>query len=595
MPAFAETFPDAFFVSERALIYLDPKSQRDLTGRLLSAGFHNQMGFFRDDGPLYKLLLSDAEQRELDRLWQEFDYIAEIPTRQYSNFLWYERGEAGFLKGQEFDFARPEAKNATSDAVMKRFSDLYLAKAIKLGAGDAAVTAIRDYFKEMSDRVHRTAELRAASEPRQIAAVETFAERAYRRPLSSVDRDELTAFYQSLRQQDGLSHEDAMRDMVVSILMSPRFCYRLDLPLKSVSGSNTPRVDSTLPVRPLDDYALANRLSYFLWASMPDQRLLDLAATGQLHRPEVLIATAKGMLRDERARGLAIEFTGNWLDFRRFEELNTVDRKRFPTFDNELREAMFEEPVRFFLDVARRDSSVLDFLYGDYTFVNAALARCHYGMPGTTTMRDGIAQRGQSASKTKQRLGCAPSSAMPENMAAAVYCRWRCFLRRIHPACAPAPSSAATGWFAEFSASASPRRRRRCRCCRPTNPSSGVELTLRQTLGSHVGPDPERAACHARFDSLGLVFEGFGPIGELRRVDLGGRPVDTRATFPDGEDRSGLEGLRTYIRQHRESDFINTLCRQLLAYGLGRTLLPSDDKTLVVMRARLASDGLEIR
>ena len=108
-------------------------------------------------------------------------------------------------------------------------------------------------------------------------------------------------------------------------------------------------------MRPLSDYDLASRLSYFLWSSMPDEELLAHAAAGDLHQPEVLVAQARRMLRDDRVRGLATEFAGNWLDFRRFEEHNSVDRERFPTFDDELRQAMFEEPIRFFVDlVAQR-------------------------------------------------------------------------------------------------------------------------------------------------------------------------------------------------------------------------------------------------
>ncbi len=102
-------------------------------------------------------------------------------------------------------------------------------------------------------------------------------------------------------------------------------------------------------------------------------------ASGELKRPEVLVAQARRMLRDDRARALATEFGGNWLDFRRFEEHNSVDRGRFPTFDDELRRSMFEEPVRFLLDVIREDRSVLTLLDADHTFVNPSLAR-HYGM-----------------------------------------------------------------------------------------------------------------------------------------------------------------------------------------------------------------------
>ena len=133
-------------------------------------------------------------------------------------------------------------------------------------------------------------------------------------------------------------------------------------------------------MRPLSSYALASRLSYFLWSSMPDAELLAHAAADDLGRPEVLKGQVKRMLRDPRVRRLATEFGGNWLDFRRFEEHNSVDRERFPAFTNELREAMFEEPIRYFVDVAQRNRSVLDLLYGNDTFVNRPLAR-HYGMP----------------------------------------------------------------------------------------------------------------------------------------------------------------------------------------------------------------------
>src|SRR5438477_1983232 len=114
---------------------------------------------------------------------------------------------------------------------------------------------------------------------------------------------------------------------------------------------------------------------------MPDEALLARAAAGDLHKPAVLKAEARRLLRQPRVRGLATEFGGNWLDIRRFEEHNAVDRQRFPTFTNELRQAMFEEPIRYVIDIAQRDRSVLDILYGKDTFVNPALAK-HYGMPG---------------------------------------------------------------------------------------------------------------------------------------------------------------------------------------------------------------------
>ena len=156
--------------------------------------------------------------------------------------------------------------------------------------------------------------------------------------------------------------------------MSPHFCYRIDL------------AETGTAVRPLSDYELASRLSYFLWSSMPDAELLAHAAAGDLHQPDVLTAQARRMLRDPQVRGLATEFGGNWLDFRRFEEHNAVDRERFPSFTNELRQAMFEEPIRYFMDIAERNRSVLDLLYGNDTFVNRPLAK-HYGMPDAHRLR----------------------------------------------------------------------------------------------------------------------------------------------------------------------------------------------------------------
>jgi hypothetical protein len=122
------------------------------------------------------------------------------------------------------------------------------------------------------------------------------------------------------------------------------------------------------------------------------------------------------------------------------------------------------------------------------------------------------------------------------------------------------------------------------------NDEAKVDLPLRELLARHRG-DPSCAKCHERFDAFGLVFEDYGPVGERRAKDLGGRPVETRALFPNGGEGTGLDGLRTYIRQHRQADFVDNLCRKLLSYALGRSLLPSDDPTIEQMRAKLAANG----
>jgi hypothetical protein len=326
-------------------------------------------------------------------------------------------------------------------------------------------------------------------------------------------------------------------------------------------------------VQPLSDYNLASRLSYFLWSSVPDEELLAKAAAGELHKPEVLAAQARRMLKDPKVRRLATEFGGNWLDFRRFEEHNAVDRQRFPAFTDALRQAMYEEPLRFLTDQLQRDGSVLDDLYGKHTFVNAVLAR-HYGMEdvkvsGSDWVRVDNADRygrggllPMAAFLTKNSPGLRTSPVK----------RGYWVVRRVLGEHIPPPPPTV-----------------------PELPKDEGQLgdrTLRQALEQHRN-NPACSGCHARFDSFGLVFENYGPIGELRTKDLGGKSVDVRAPFPGG-DYSGVEGLREYVRLKRQEDFLNTLCRKLLSYALGRGLLASDEPTLELMRKRLATSDYRI-
>ncbi len=555
---FCRIFPDAFFVSERARVYLD-NMDRDNTGRLLSAGFHSMTGYFRDDGPLYELMLDESGQRELDRLWREFHFITRDPFRQYSSYLWFERAESGFLRGSEFDFVRAEDKSAASEANIRKLAEVYLAKARRIGASDRAIQAIEDQYRIISEQIRRVERDWSEAEPRHVAALQAFAERAFRRPLSEEERDGIAAFYRLLRDEDGLGHEDAVRDSVASILMSPHFLYRVDLP-----GEGT-------GIQPLSDYDLASRLSYFLWASMPDQELLDHAASGDLHEPEVLVSQTRRMLRDDRVRGLATEFGGHWLDFRRFEEHNSVDRGRFPAFDDELRRSMFEEPIRYFIDLVQNDLPVSEFLEGRHTFVNPALARL-YGMPVPDAGPDGWVRIDDAT--RYGRGGLLPMAVfLTQNspgLRTSPVKRGYWVVRRLLGENIPAPPPNV-----------------------PDLPDDEAKLgdqTLRETLARHRA-DQSCAICHQRFDAIGLAFEGYGPVGEARTVDLGGRAVETRVDFPGGGEGDGLEGLRAYLETARREEFVENLGRKLLAYALSRTLLPSDDATLAAMRSRLEADG----
>jgi hypothetical protein len=566
---FCQLFPDAFVVTQRGRTHLDPPKDRkrnEEQGRLLAAGFHNMFGFFRDDLPLYQRLLDPAGRRELDRLWRELDFVTLAPMRQHADFIFYERAESGSIKGPAFDFVRSEDKSATSGAMIGRLARVYLARArqsLQESGGDAiAVGVLERFFRDVSANIRRVERQRRAAEPSHLTALLAFAGRAYRRPLTGEERSGLLGFYRSLRGE-GLDHESAIRDAVARVLMSPNYLYRVDL----VAGSG---------VRPLDDQALASRLSYFLWSSAPDARLSALARANRLHRPEVLVAEARRMLRDDRAQALAVEFGGQWLDFRRFEEHNAVDRQRFPSFDNQLRQAMFEEPVRFFHDVVREDRSVLDFIDGGHTFVNATLAR-HYGMPAPAGDGDGDGWGRVDDARRYQRGGILPMAVFLTRNAPGLRTspvkRGYWVVRRVLGEQIPPPPAQVPEL--------------------PSDEAKMGALTLREALSKHR-ENPACAGCHARFDVFGLAFEGYGPVGELRTADLGGRPVDTKVTYPAGkkvEEGLGVEGLRTHLRRHRQDDFLDNLCRKLLSYALGRGLLLSDEPTLAQMRAGLAGEG----
>ena len=232
---------------------------------------------------------------------------------------------------------------------------------------------------------------------------------------------------------------------------------------------------------------------------------------------------------------------------------------------------MFEEPVRYFVDVAKRNRPVLDLLYGNDTFVNRPLAK-HYGMPEPANGADEWAHV-----EDAQRYGRGGLLSMAV------------FLTKNAPGLRTSPVKRGYWVVRQLLGEQIPPPPPSVPELPPDEAKLG-ELTLPQLLARHRA-DKSCAACHRRFDSIGLVFENFGPVGELRAKDLGGRPVQTAATFPDGRERNRLEGLREYLRNYRQEDYVDNLCRKLLSYALGRSLLLSDEKALRAMRAGLAADG----
>jgi hypothetical protein len=568
---FAQVFPDTFYVTERGRYWPDDSQDK---GRLLSAGYHSVVGFYRDDAPLMQLILNEDAQKELDRLWFEFDYIANATSRTWIQYFFNQSGEVQG-KGAESASDRPADHEVTDEPVILAMRDAYLAKAAADPKNDPiAPQAIREHYEGINRVLRKLEKERVDAQPRHLEALLRFAARAYRRPLSKAEKDDLLANYRTLRSKNELSHEDAIRESIAGVLMTPDFLYRIDLldaaapadrPIRTVAANT----GSQPARRPLSAYALASRLSYFLWSSMPDEELLRHAEVGDLQQRDVLVAQARRMMKDDRIRGLATEFAGNWLGFRHFETNNSVDRERFPTFTNELREAMFQEPIRFVEDTVRNNRSVLDLLYGDYTFVNQVLAE-HYGMAGVKGDQDHWV-RVDDAGKYG-RGGLLPMAVfLTQNspgLRTSPVKRGNWVVQRVLGEVIPPPPAVVPEL---------------------PNDEAKSDLPVREMLAKHREV-ALCAACHSKFDSFGLAFEGYGPVGKARTNDLAGRPVSTAVTYPGGFEGDALTGLQTYIREHRQQGFVNNLSRKLVAYALNRSLQLSDEALVESMVAQLPAN-----
>ena len=382
-----------------------------------------------------------------------------------------------------------------------------------------------------------------------------FAHKAWRRPITEEETKKLDALYFASRAKD-LDRESAAREVLVRVLVSPNFLFKAET-LPPIADAKTTEV-------PLNAHELASRLSYFLWASLPDWQLRKAADDGSLTKPEVLAAQTQRMLRDPRATALAKEFAGQWLKFNGFDEKSTVDEKKFPEFTPELRTDMQRETIEFFAHLFRDDRSVSDIIGGDYSFLNERLAR-HYGVPGVTGNdfrevkvaqhhRGGILGMGAILTKTSR-----PNRTSPVVRGDYLY---QVVLGFSSP---PPPPN-----VPELKATSKPS-------------------SLREALLVHR-TDSACAVCHERIDPLGFALESYDPIGRFRVADETGGKIDDTGEMMDGSKFQGLPGLRDYLKKN-EGQFLTQFTRKLLGYSLGRQTLPSDKKLLQQMHSALKSNG----
>ena len=377
---FCRVFPNRFF-------YVDDR-------RGLAAGFHLVEEFFRDDQPLCELLPTE-DREEIDRLWRELHFITSSAETLLRGFVWFERSERHVLHDERFDFLRAEDPSLTSLAMLARFERVYLEKmGVKLkpqaksnetaSEPDAPLPVepsdryemIHGFFEQIREGLATHNQLLRKAETRGQADIFEFASRAFRRPLRLNEREALRKLYQRLRSQ-GQSIEDAFRGVTVATLMAPDFCYRYSEQPADASASSSANSDSSRGA-PLTDRALASRMSYFLWSSIPDGALLEAAEQGRLQEPGELRRQLNRMVKDPKASAFAREFFGQWLRYRDFLSSDSLNTKAFPILDADLRAAMFTEPERLATWMLRDNLPITTLLNSDSTFVNDRLAK-HYG------------------------------------------------------------------------------------------------------------------------------------------------------------------------------------------------------------------------
>jgi len=373
--------------------------------------------------------------------------------------------------------------------------------------------------------------------------VSRLARRAYRRPVSETDLAPLMKFYDDGRRDRGF--EGGVEAALRGILVSPKFLLRVEHD-------------------PLTDIDLASRLSFFLWSSIPDETLIDLAARGQLSRAAVLDVQVKRMLRDPKSSALVDNFAAQWLHARNLRNA-TPDKGDFPDFDDNLRQAFERELKLFVASVIREDRNVLDLMTADYTFVNERLAQ-HYGIPnvyGPQFRRVTLADDARKGLLGKGAVLLVTSHA--DRTSPVVRGKW--ILDNLLGAPPPPPPSVVP----------------------PLDDSpAAATLTMRQRMEKHR-ENPVCASCHKVMDPIGLALENFDAIGRWRDLD-GESPIDASGVLTDGTKVSGVVDLRQALLQRPEV-LVGTMSEKLMTYALGRGLEATDMPAVRTVVRDASRDG----
>ena len=482
----------------------------------------------RVDGRRVRLIDADFDAEEANQLTRNFELRLPLPAGEH------EIG-AGFLT----EYAQSEDGAETNDYSV----DYVLVGGPYNAAGPSETEVQRRIF------VCRP----GAGEPEEPCARQILtglARCAYRRPVTARDVDPLLDLF-AIGRADGERFEDGIEMALSGVLVSPSFLFR---------APRAPEDGNPGSTHPLSDVDLASRLSFFLWSSIPDEELLDLAERGRLSDPAVLAGQIARMLADPKARALVDNFGGQWLHLRNVADW-MPDPERFADFDDALRYA-FERETALFLDhLIREDRSVLELIDADYTFLNERLAG-FYGIDGVDggyfrrvplgdSARGGILTQGSVLMVTSYPTRTSPvlrGKWVLENLLGA-------------PPPPPPPDVPALAAAAETSAG-----------------------SLREALEQHRA-NPACAACHARLDPLGFALENFDAVGAYRTED-DGVTVEASGALPDGTLVDGPNGLRRVLLDRRD-EFVETLAASLLTYAIGRGLESYDRPAVREIRRRV--------
>jgi hypothetical protein len=359
---------------------------------------------------------------------------------------------------------------------------------------------------------------------------------AYRRPFTEADLKPLMGFYEVGRKQG--SFDDGIAMSLRAMLVSPDFLFRVEHDPAGVAPGTAYR---------LNDYELASRLSFFLWSSIPDEQLLNLAAKNQLHDPEVLAKQVSRMLDDPKSKALAVNFAGQWLYLRNLA-LVTPDPDEFPEFDATLRDAFQKETQLFFESVLRENRPVTELLSANYTYLNDRLAE-HYGIKGiygsqfrrvllADANRGGLLGQGSILTVTSY----------PNRTSVVQRGKW--VLENLLGTPPPPPPPDVPALEAHNKA--------------------GHLLTMRQQMEQHRA-NPTCAACHSRMDPIGFALENYDGVGKWRETDAGAK-IDPSGKLPDGTTFEGPSGLKTLLLSRYKDEFLSTFTEKLMTYALGRGL-----------------------